>query len=144
MLQHWKTGFEVELLAPRGRSRFDLAKRIAGLRGGPDVAGYAASKYAVVGFARSLRDELAGTGVDVRALCPPPGDTPMIRNLPYRPKAFKLVPTVTAESVVQAALDGIETRDFILLVDGRSRLMMGLQRWAPDLIDKVIVRTLRA
>ncbi len=30
--------------------------------------------------AQALRDELRGTGVDVRALCPPPGDTPMLRS----------------------------------------------------------------
>ncbi len=31
---NWKTGFEIELLAPRGRSRLDLAMRLARLHGG--------------------------------------------------------------------------------------------------------------
>jgi hypothetical protein len=31
---NWKTGFEIELLAPRGRSRLDLAERVARRHGG--------------------------------------------------------------------------------------------------------------
>lgn len=34
MALEWKTGFEIELLAPRGRSRLDLARRVADRHGG--------------------------------------------------------------------------------------------------------------
>ncbi len=42
----------------------------AGLLPRPGMAAYAASKHAVVGLSRALRDEAAGMGVRVSAVCP--------------------------------------------------------------------------
>jgi len=53
-----------------GRGRVTFTASIAGLVGAPGMAVYTASKFAVVGFAESLRVELHGTGVTVTTLCP--------------------------------------------------------------------------
>lgn len=50
----------------------------AGLRGVPGLAGYVASKHAVVGLTRGVALEVAGTGVRVNCLCPGPTDTRMM------------------------------------------------------------------
>lgn len=50
---------------------------IASLIGNPYITAYAASKHALIGMARCLADELAGTGVTVNSVCPSYVDTPM-------------------------------------------------------------------
>ena len=50
---------------------------ISGLRGSPDLSAYSATKHAVIGFTRSLNEELRGTGVRSTAVCPHFVATPM-------------------------------------------------------------------
>ena len=50
---------------------------ISGLRGSPDLSAYTATKHAVIGFTRSLNEELRGTGVRSTAVCPHFVATPM-------------------------------------------------------------------
>jgi short-subunit dehydrogenase len=111
---------------------------VAGLRGFPELAGYSATKFAVLGLAQALRDELAGSGVDVRALCPPAGDTPMVRNLPRRPPIYKLSPLVSAERVVTAALRALDGRDWLILIDARSKALWHVNRAAPAVVDRIV------
>jgi NAD(P)-dependent dehydrogenase (short-subunit alcohol dehydrogenase family) len=68
-------------LAARGGLVVNLAS-VLGLEGAGGWAAYAASKHAVVGYTRSLNDELAGR-VRATALCPSYVETPM--NTALRP-----------------------------------------------------------
>jgi 3-hydroxybutyrate dehydrogenase len=61
----------------RGWGRIVNMASIVGLEGAKYVAHYSASKHAVVGFTRSVAEEVAGTGVTVNAVCPGYVDTPM-------------------------------------------------------------------
>jgi meso-butanediol dehydrogenase / (S,S)-butanediol dehydrogenase / diacetyl reductase len=63
-----------------GGSIINMAS-IAGKRGDPTLAHYAASKFAVVGFTQSLAMELAEHGVRVNAVCPGAVATPMLEGL---------------------------------------------------------------
>lgn len=121
------------------RSILLFVSSVSGLRGFPQLAGYSASKFAVLGFAQALRDEVTDSAVDVRCLCPPPGDTPMVRKLDALPPIYKLSRLFTAEEVVDTALQGLEhTDEPVLLVDMKSRAMHALQRAFPRAIDLVI------
>ncbi len=115
-----------------------LVASVAGLRGFPQLAGYSASKFAVVGFGQALRDEVAGSGVDVRVLCPPPGDTPMVRSLEKVPPVYKLSRLYTATEVVDATFRGLEGDEPVLLVDVGSKAMWRASRIAPGLLDRVV------
>jgi NAD(P)-dependent dehydrogenase (short-subunit alcohol dehydrogenase family) len=53
----------------------------AGVKGYRSMAGYCASKHALVGFARSLALEVANKGVTVVPVCPGPVDTDMTAAL---------------------------------------------------------------
>lgn len=127
-----------QLRDARGRSVLMFVASVAGLRGFPELAGYSASKFAVVGFAQALRDELHDTAIDVRVLCPPPGDTPMVRNLPRLPPIYKLSKMFSADQVVDAALRGLEKRSWIVLVDLNSRALERIGALMPGVLDRVI------
>ena len=65
------------LLASGGGAILNTAST-GGMMGWPGIAGYVASKHAVVGLTRTVALELAGQGVRVNCLCPGPMDTSMI------------------------------------------------------------------
>jgi NAD(P)-dependent dehydrogenase (short-subunit alcohol dehydrogenase family) len=54
----------------RDRGRIVAISSIAGVHGGKYIAGYSASKHAVVGLIKSVALEVAGTGVTANAVCP--------------------------------------------------------------------------
>ncbi len=53
----------------------------AGKVGFPAMAGYNASKAAVINLTRTLAAEWAGSGISVNAVCPGSVDTPMLRDV---------------------------------------------------------------
>ena len=61
----------------RGWGRIVNMASVAGLRGARYIAGYSASKHAVIGLTRSVAAEVARAGVTVNAVCPGYVDTPM-------------------------------------------------------------------
>lgn len=65
-------------LADGGRI-INIASR-AGREGTPLLAAYCAAKHAVVGFTRSLAEELRAAKVSVNAICPGSVDTAMLRE----------------------------------------------------------------
>jgi NAD(P)-dependent dehydrogenase (short-subunit alcohol dehydrogenase family) len=58
--------------------RLVIIASVAGLKGAPYAAPYAASKHGAVGLARSLALEFVKTGLTVNAVCPSFVDTPMV------------------------------------------------------------------
>lgn len=89
--------FAPDVIARRGRI-INIAS-IAGRQGSPMLAAYSASKHAVVGFTRSLAEELRDAGVVVNAICPGSVDTDMLKH--GHPGGL---PRMTADDVAAAAL----------------------------------------
>jgi NAD(P)-dependent dehydrogenase (short-subunit alcohol dehydrogenase family) len=119
-----------------GPSELVLLVSIAGLRGIPSLAGYSASKHAVMGFAQALRDELHGEPIRIRAICPPPVATPMLTNLPELPPVYKLSPPQPVDRIAGAILKALERkRGWIVLLDMSGRLLWWSQRTLPAGLD---------
>ncbi|WP_231633145.1 SDR family oxidoreductase [Numidum massiliense] len=101
--------------------------------------GYAASKFAVIGFTDSLRLELTNTGVFVTAVCPGPVDTPFferadrsgdyVRNV----KKFMIKP----QDVVRAVVNVIRRPRDEVVLPSFMRAAVRLQQLFPRLIKKV-------
>ena len=61
----------------KGWGRLIVVASVAGLRGGPYIAPYVASKHAAMGLVRSVALEIAKTGITCNAICPSYIDTEM-------------------------------------------------------------------
>ena len=96
---------------------------------GMQIANYAASKGAVVGYMRQLAVELAPKGIRINAICPGPVVTPMTDNLKKRdPELYEeffgrcLLPgKTTAEDIAEAILHIVEMPRMtgqMIVVDG--------------------------
>jgi len=66
----------------RRRGAIVLVSSIAGRRASlTNGAHYTCSKYGVIGLARHLANELAGTGVRINCVCPGPTETPLLAHV---------------------------------------------------------------
>ena len=137
----------VPMLIEAGKRERDaelvLIASIAGLRGVPSLAGYSASKHAVVGFAQALRDELADEPIRIRVVCPPAVATPMLMNLPELPAVYRLSPPQPVDKVARAILQGLENRSWLVLPDFTGKILEWTQRLLPSVVDVVVRRASR-
>jgi short-subunit dehydrogenase len=123
----------------RGRGVVVNVSSIAGQITLPWMTFYSASKFALNSFTEGLRSELRGTGVHVMAVCPGyvktefqahvlAGDPPeSIRNA----KRFG----VSAEQCARAMADGVEREARTVVTPGSARLLVGLARLAPGVVE---------
>ncbi len=88
------------LAAKRGRV-VNVAS-ISATLGTARQSSYCASKWGVVGFTKSLAEELAGTGLSALAVLPGSTDTDMLKGSGFAPR---MTPEDVAKLVVYAALD---------------------------------------
>ena len=111
---------------------------VAGYLGAFGFTSYAPTKFAQMGFAESLQQELAPRGIHVAVLCPPDTQTPGFDNenstKPYETKylsgAAKLMP---AEEVARRFLDGLANRKFVINCNFESAMLYRLKGIAPGL-----------
>jgi NAD(P)-dependent dehydrogenase (short-subunit alcohol dehydrogenase family) len=68
-------------MLPRGRGAIVNTASTSAVRGRAGLAGYVASKHAVLGLTRTAALEVAGRGVRVNAILPGPIESRMIREL---------------------------------------------------------------
>lgn len=103
----------------RGHGAVVLISSGAGLYGFFGYTAYAPSKFALRGFAESLRAELQGTGVHVSIVYPPDTDTPQLAEealtCPPETKAVTAAGGLwTADAVARVTLAGLARRRFAI------------------------------
>jgi NAD(P)-dependent dehydrogenase (short-subunit alcohol dehydrogenase family) len=84
----------------KGSHIFNITS-IASKIGFPNWSAYCASKWGLLGFTNSLREELRGRGIKVTAIIPGPTDTPLWREIPGKWDREKMIkPEDVAEMVL--------------------------------------------
>lgn len=86
----------------RGRGRIVSVASISATLGTAHASAYNASKWGLVGFVKSVAEELRPFGVQAVAVSPGSTDTAMLRQTPFEPR---MTPEEVARVVVFAALD---------------------------------------
>ena len=113
---------------------------VLGVIGMPKVTAYCTSKFAMVGFSESLRNELGRQGLGVTALCPGFVSTNLFTNAPLEKSSeeHKLPPRwicTTPERVAQAAVKAIYRNRRLVTVEPFAKLMYATKRFAPWALD---------
>jgi 3-dehydrosphinganine reductase len=103
-----------------GKGHIVLTSSLAGFFGLFGYTGYCASKWAVIGFAESLRHELKASGVVVSTLCPPNTDTPgFAEENKHKPdevlKLEEKMKSMSASEVAKIALKGLAKKKSMII-----------------------------
>jgi NAD(P)-dependent dehydrogenase (short-subunit alcohol dehydrogenase family) len=119
---------------------------IAGYRGLPGRTGYSASKFAMNGFLESLRTELLPQGVHVLTACP--GFTASnIRNTALAADGSAQgesprdeAQMMSSEEVAQHILQAVQARRPTLVLTGKGKLTVFLNKWLPaKIMDRLVL-----
>jgi short-subunit dehydrogenase len=113
---------------------------VLGLIGMPKVTAYCTSKFAMVGFSESLRNEFGRQGLGVTAMCPGFVSTNLFTSAPLEEsiEEHKLPPRIictTPERVANAAIKAIYRNRRLVTVEPIARLMYTVKRFAPWALD---------
>ncbi|BDG07460.1 SDR family NAD(P)-dependent oxidoreductase [Anaeromyxobacter paludicola] len=86
----------------RRRGRIVNVASISGTLGTPEGSAYNASKWGLIGFTKSLAEELRGAGVQALSVSPGSVDTEMLRETPFEPQ---MTPAEVAKVIAFCALE---------------------------------------
>ena len=126
----------------QNRGHILIISSIVGKRGVPHVGGYAATKFAQVGLAESLRAELVGTGIHVTVVYPISTATEfhqvMVRESGFATRASG--PRQSADRVAEAVARAIERPVPEVYPFRLSKVLAVINSIAPGLADRIVKR----
>lgn len=105
--------------------------------GSPAISPYVTSKWGLLGFAESLRQELRGTGIRVRVVLPGTIDTPIYQhaaNVTTR-HVHPLPPASSPTRVARAIVRAPRRRRHAVFVGRSQTVVLPVHRFAPPLYD---------
>lgn len=127
-----------------------LTSSVLGYLGAFGMAPYAATKFALVGLATSLRQELRPRGIHVSVLCPPDTDTPgFAAENETKPietaELSKSAGLLSPDFVARRHIDALRRGRFLINVTFATRAYYRINGWAPGLMraamDFLVART---
>jgi 3-dehydrosphinganine reductase len=142
----WPVRAVAGAMARRRSGAIAMLSSFAALLGVYGYTAYGPSKYAVRGFAETLRAELRPHGVHVACVFPTDVDTPMLAfEEPLKPPATRALSagaaTLSADQVAAALLRGVARRRDDIFCDRQSALLGRVAQAAPALARHLTART---
>ncbi|MBS1624175.1 MAG: SDR family oxidoreductase [Bacteroidetes bacterium] len=131
-----------------GGGRIVNTSSMGGLLGVYGYTDYAASKFALIGFSESLRQELKPHNISVQVLCPPDTDTPGLEqeNLtkPAETRAIsQAAGLMTADQVAAYAIRSMRKDKFMIIPGLDSKLTWILKRVWPEITHRIMDRMVK-
>jgi len=123
-------------MVERGKGQVCFVSSLGGIISTYGYSAYSASKFAVLGMAGALRQELHEFGVGVSVLCPPEVDTPMVAQesehiLPQTRFIKDIGGTLDVSTVTKAAVKGIANNRFIIVPGLMAKVSYAQARFMP-------------
>src|SRR4051812_37874095 len=121
-----------QMLARRRGTIVNVAS-IAGIMGYARMGGYCATKFAMVGFSETLRDEVLGRGVRVALVCPGTVETQFFVKAERgkMPGASRLILAIKPEHVARAIVKSAEDGKYRRILPVGAALFMRLKEAFP-------------
>ena len=127
----------------QGSGHFIIVSSIVGKRGVPYMGAYAATKFAQVGLAESLRSELLGSGIHVSVVFPVSTETEFFDVMSREtgtPVTRAHGPTQHVDRVADAIARAIERPAPEIYPHAAARALVILNALAPGVCDRVVQR----
>lgn len=121
----------------QGKGQVCFVSSLGGLIATYGYSAYSASKFAVIGMAGALRQELYASGVGVSVLCPPEVDTPMVAKeadhiLPETRFVKDIGGLLSTATVTKATVKGINQNTFIIVPGIMGKISYMQARFMPN------------
>jgi short-subunit dehydrogenase len=121
---------------------------VVGYMGVFGYSSYAGPKFALIGFAETLRQELDARGIQVSVLCPPDTETPGYaeenKTKPVETQALsESAKLMTADAVAAKFIRGVEKGKFIINCNFESAMLYRLHGIAPSLVFRIMMGIIR-
>ena len=121
---------------------------IAGFIGVFGYTDYCMTKFGIIGFSDSLRQELMQYKINVSVLCPPDTDTPGLHEEnKTKPKETQAISgnakLLKPEFVADAVLKGIQQNKKMIVPGADGKMSLLFKRFFPDLVDWMLNRTVK-
>jgi len=117
---------------------------LAGLRGIPNSAVYAATKAALIALSDAVRIEWQDHGVHITVVCPGRirlADTGFFAAAKkYGTVKLYDTPEISAETVAHAVLDAVSSRKRLIILPAHARFTHYLNKFAPGLLDRILYK----
>lgn len=132
----------------QSKGQIVIVSSMAGLLGVYGYTAYSASKHALVGFADSLRFELADDGVSVNLVCPGEFDSPMVDALdaqrsPENRAHVLTIPKNSVEAVAESVLDAMVADRAVTVPGLQATVVAKFNSIFPSVTRRVSQRTIR-
>ncbi len=112
----------LERFIPRRRGHLVNIASIAGKAAAPHVATYAATKHAVVGLTEAIRQEVAGSGIELSVVMPVGVNTELYSGL----EQLRGIKTPEPEDVAEAIVEALQTGRYEVYVPKRMNATLRL------------------
>ena len=125
-----------------------ITSSVAGYFGVFGYTSYAPTKFAQIGLAESLQQELTPRGIHVAILCPPDTQTPGLEaegvTKPYETQYLSgTAKVMAANAVARRFINGLERGQFLINCNAESVFLYRLKGIAPNLTRRLINRWIR-
>lgn len=139
----WPCRAAIPHMLERGGGHIVNVSSAAGFLGIYGYSGYAAAKYAVMGFTEALRFEMKPLGLGVSVVCPPDTDTPALAHeKTMRPHETDVVAgnikPIPAEQVARAIVRGVERNTYHIIPDATTKFYFRLKGLLPEVFFWIV------